>query len=633
MKSRFTTIDVTAAVNDLSKFEGARIINIYDVNHKTYIMKVSSGKEKASILFESGIRIHRAYHDYQKASFPSSFSMKMRKHLNNRRIFKITQLGMDRVVDIQVDEGERAFHLIIELYDRGNIVLTGASYIIMNILRPRSDEDTSVRLVVGESYPLPNSRERPPTPSVDEIVEMLTGCDQKLPLKRAVVSPGFYSNALIEHVLLNEELNPDLQVSAIGNKQSIAPRVVSAIKSAEVITTAIEKNYGPGFVSYKLEKRSDGSEVEILLEYHPYLFSQHERGLFKRFESFSEAVDAFYAVQDVQKQQQEALRVEKEAIKKLENVKTDQSRRLLTLEDRREMCMKMAELIILNQGLVDAAINIVSTALARKAGWMQIKDMHCKAIENGDPVAKSIVGFNLKCNRIMMRLSDEEDSRDVPVDIRMTAFNNSRKLYEEMKAATEKIVRTKAATRSAIKNAEAKTHSAVKQVHLRVDTAKVRKEMWFEKFIWFISSEKYMVIVGRDAEQNELLVKRYLRPGDIYVHADAHGAASVIIRNKKGGGPIPPKTMTEAAQMAVCCSSSWTSQIVSAAWWVYDHQVSKVAPSGEYLTHGSFMIRGKKNFMPCSPLQLGFGILFRVDEVSVTNRNQQTLVVFEYFYV
>jgi len=34
----------------------------------------------------------------------------------------------------------------------------------------------------------------------------------------------------------------------------------------------------------------------------------------------------------------------------------------------------------------------------------------------------------------------------------------------------------------------------------------------FEKFIWFISSENFLVLAGRDAQQNELLVKRHMVP-------------------------------------------------------------------------------------------------------------------------
>lgn len=39
------------------------------------------------------------------------------------------------------------------------------------------------------------------------------------------------------------------------------------------------------------------------------------------------------------------------------------------------------------------------------------------------------------------------------------------------------------------------------------------------------------------------------------------------------------------------------------------------------------MIRGKKNFMPGCPLVLGFGILFRLDEVSAMNQKQRMMLV------
>lgn len=50
--------------------------------------------------------------------------------------------------------------------------------------------------------------------------------------------------------------------------------------------------------------------------------------------------------------------------------------------------------------------------------------------------------------------------------------------------------------------------------------------------------------------------------------------------------------------------------------YVYS-QVSRTAPTGEYLTPGSFMIRGKKNFLPSCQLQMGFGLMFKLDEDSV----------------
>merc|ERR1711871_1420211 len=148
-----------------------------------------------------------------------------------------------------------------------------------------------------------------------------------------------------------------------------------------------------------------------------------------------------------------------------------------------------------------------------------------------------------------------------------------------------------------------------------------RKVHWFEKFNWFISSEGYLVLSGRDAQQNETLVKRYLRPGDVYVHADVYGATSCIVRAKKsapaGSSTISPFCLQEAGTMTMCRSSAWTAKMVTSAWWVYANQVSKAAPTGEYLTTGSFMIYGKKNFLPPQPLEMGFGVVFRLDDASV----------------
>ena len=36
----------------------------------------------------------------------------------------------------------------------------------------------------------------------------------------------------------------------------------------------------------------------------------------------------------------------------------------------------------------------------------------------------------------------------------------------------------------------------------------------FEKFYWFISSDNYLIIGGRDQQQNELVVKKYLNDGN-----------------------------------------------------------------------------------------------------------------------
>lgn len=62
------------------------------------------------------------------------------------------------------------------------------------------------------------------------------------------------------------------------------------------------------------------------------------------------------------------------------------------------------------------------------------------------------------------------------------------------------------------------------------------------------------------------------------------------------------------------------------AWWVHHDQVSKSAPTGEYLTTGSFMIRGKKNYLSPSQLIMGLGIMFRLEDSSIERHKDERKV-------
>jgi len=78
-------------------------------------------------------------------------------------------------------------------------------------------------------------------------------------------------------------------------------------------------------------------------------------------------------------------------------------------------------------------------------------------------------------------------------------------------------------------------------------------------------------------------------------------------------------TLNEAGQACVARSAAWDAKVVASAYWVYPEQVSKTAPSGEYLKTGSMMIRGRKNYLPPQPLVMGLGWLFKLEEGSIAS--------------
>nr|XP_021326670.1 nuclear export mediator factor Nemf-like [Danio rerio] len=106
--------------------------------------------------------------------------------------------------------------------------------------------------------------------------------------------------------------------------------------------------------------------------------------------------------------------------------------------------------------------------------------------------------------------------------------------YDSKRSAAKKEQKTVEAAQKAFKSAEKKTKQTLKDVQTVTSIQKARKVYWFEKFLWFLSSENYLIIAGRDQQQNEMIVKRYLRAGDLYVHADLHGATSCVIKNPSG---------------------------------------------------------------------------------------------------
>lgn len=125
--------------------------------------------------------------------------------------------------------------------------------------------------------------------------------------------------------------------------------------------------------------------------------------------------------------------------------------------------------------------------------------------------------------------------------------------------------------------------------------------------------------------QSELLYRRYLTKGDIFVHADLEGATPMVVKNRPGyaDAPIPPSTLSQAGNLSVATSSAWDSKAVMSAWWVHAQQVSKIAENGSgIMPTGVFQIKGEKNFLAPSQLVLGFGIMFQVSQESVRNHKQ-----------
>ena len=191
----------------------------------------------------------------------------------------------------------------------------------------------------------------------------------------------------------------------------------------------------------------------------------------------------------------------------------------------------------------------------------------------------------------------------IAIDISKTVEKNASDYFEKAKKSKKKIEGAKEAlakTKSKInklKKSEPEKKSAEK---------KPAKKEWYEKFRWFISSEGFLCIGGRDATTNDIIIKKYAEENDIIFHTDIAGSPFFVVKteNKKPG----KATIEEAAQATAIFSRAWKLGLASAdVFSVKPEQVTKTTQSGEYIQKGAFMIYGKKSYIKAE-LNLAVGI-------------------------
>src|SRR3989338_3062618 len=134
-----------------------------------------------------------------------------------------------------------------------------------------------------------------------------------------------------------------------------------------------------------------------------------------------------------------------------------------------------------------------------------------------------------------------------------------------------------------------------------------RKSFWYDKFRWFFASNGMLVVGGRDATSNDILIKKYMENSDLVFHTEAPGSPFFLIKTE--GKEVPPEVLEETATATATFSRAWKQGIgYTEVYWVLPPQVSKTPESGEYISKGAFMIRGKRNYFKPA-LKLSVGIL------------------------
>lgn len=496
--------------------------------------------------------------------------------------------------------------------------------------------------------------------------------------KALATSLNEFPPMLIDHALRVTCFDSSIGVEDILKEPTKMHSLMLVLKEAQnVIGGIMSMNAPRGYIVAKsiaapisasknkleMASSSDNSASNRVLyeDFHPFLPKQFEDNpdlTVLQYDGFNKTVDEFFSSIEGQKLESRLSEREENAKKKLEAARQDHEKRLGGLQQAQEIHVRKAQAIEANLQKVQEALAAINGLIAQGMDWVEIARLIEMEQARHNPVAEIIkLPLKLYENTATLLLeepkfdddedfegnetdsdvaeTDDEDIQQpkpsktsvkpdtrlaIDVDLSLSPWSNARQYYEQKKVAAVKEQKTLQSSEKALKNTERKVNADLKKglKQEKQVLRPVRQQLWFEKFNYFISSENYLVLGGRDAQQNEILYRRHLRKGDVYVHADLQGSSTVIIKNFHGRSddPIPPSTLSQAGTLAVATSSAWDSKAVMSAWWVNAGQVLKTLPSGEYLAVGLFAIKGQKNFLPPAQLMLGFGIMFQISEES-----------------
>jgi predicted ribosome quality control (RQC) complex YloA/Tae2 family protein len=572
-KDALTSIDLAVVLRELGKLSGCSVRNVYVPLRDLLVLELRCGEDVLYLVAEAGRRIHASRHIFTTESL--GVARQFRGFLDGARLVGVGQLGLERVAVLEFESGGRRLKLYVELLPRGVIALVDGDGRVLAVNRGLKVRDREVR---------PGTRYVPPPAPTDIL--------RASPEDVAAAARGFSGN-LAQFLVRVFGIPPEVV------NEVLDPRVRSA-KVAELGTDAVLKYVEEvrEFIRKVLESPrpcliiSSGRPVGFL----PFTPSRVAEGLeVVEYRSMNQLVEEYFRELSSHEQKQAELARIKEEEARVSKTLEEAESELRKLEEYVAAVSRELELFERNYHVVEEVWGCCRRAI-KDCGWGCLE--RCGPVE-GDPSEGSVV----------IRLPDGE--------LKLLVYKDLVEQYSELRGRyvhlTEKYGRARAVVEELKRRLDELARRRVLLEALRV---RPRRVSWFSRFLWVETSGGFLAIGGRDASQNEVIVRRYLGPRDIFMHADIHGAAVFVILTQ--GREVGERDLHEVATLAASYSKAWKAGLSSVdVFWVYGEQVKLAAPPGQYLPRGSFMVYGQRNYIKSVRLRLGIGVAYYGDSYDI----------------
>ncbi|GAD51416.1 LOW QUALITY PROTEIN: predicted RNA-binding protein homologous to eukaryotic snRNP [Halarchaeum acidiphilum MH1-52-1] len=634
-KRELTSVDLVALTAELNGYSGAVVDKAYLYGDDLVRLKMRDFDEgRVELLVEVGetkrANVARPEHVPNAPGRPPNFAKMLRNRLSGANLHEVRQHGFDRILEFEFRREDQDTTIVAELFGDGNVAVLDQNGEVVDSLETVRLKSRTV--APGSQYGFPQSRVNPLDLDYEGFAERMRQSDTDL--VRTVATQLNFGG------LYGEEL---CTRAGARRRRTIADADEGEFRALydamERLLEDVQAGRTDPRVYYERADGDDGDEENgenagRRVDVTPLPLEERADLDAEAFDSFNAALDDYFTNLETEVDEGSEETTSKppfeEEIAKRERIIEQQEGAIGNFEEQAETEREKAELLYERYDLVDEVLSTVREALAAGYGWDDVEERFAEGEEQGIEAAEHVVGVDPENGLVRLRLDDHTIGLDPEAGVE----RNADALYKEAKRVEEKKEGALAAiedTREELEQWKARREEWSEEEHeeakaeeeeepeeidwLSRASIPVRKqEQWYDRFRWFRTSDGFLVIGGRNAEQNEEIVEKYMDGYDRFFHAQAHGGPVTVLKTSAPSEPsqdieVPDSSLEEAAQFAVTYSSVWKDgRGAGDAYMVMPEQVSKTAESGEYLSKGGFTIRGDRTYFENTPVGCAVGI-------------------------
>ena len=510
---------------------GGRVEKIFQPEADEVIFNIRVKNETFKLLMSASPnypRMHITGSSKENPSVPPAFCMLLRKHLSGAKISRIEFNDFERIISVvfeSVDEiGEiNEKKLIIEIMARySNIILVGSEGRIIDSIKRVGTAVSSVREVMpGKNYtfPPPQNKTSPVSLDVDRLIAQASDSGTMSIEKYLLNNIKGFSPLLCREICFRAGIDPDVRASGVPEAEArrlkyVILELMSIINSGE---------YTPCIAF-------DHEHMENPVDFHCIELTQFP--FIKKLPSISMVLDMFYASRDaserLKQKKSDLLRLLTSAIQKCEKKISIHREKLREVSDKETL---------------------------RLCGELLTANIHS-------------IPKNARSVSLLNYYSQDNEYIEIPLDENLSPLENAQMYFRRYSKA-----------KSAFANAEKQLEESLKEYEylegvlhylencttiqeideIRQELAEQglitvkrrpggKKEVKSSAPLYFVSSEGFDILVGKNNRQNEFLTTKYAAANHIWLHARNIPGSHVIIKGR--WEEVPDTTLLEAAILA-----------------------------------------------------------------------------------